>query len=283
MEPITLEINSFREEIYQVISKYPLEDIHMENKNLDGRVIYIFKTLSNSIHQDSHIYHCVTNLIEEIIIKVYTEDLINKGFIKIFRTTDKEEKLKIRDGVMLLIEDEKYCIKEKIAIRKEIISILREKNLFNIDGYLRFKPHKINLFIDKSIETTIEDIQIESEYDDFIDMLQYYVKKQTPIVDLINVIIEKDDFKLLDSYNNEIEGGSINEIIDDLYFDEISKSDILVSSLIVLAPKQIILHVENEKEEDLLIVLKNIFKDRLSFCYGCNLCRFNTFKNKDGD
>jgi hypothetical protein len=98
---------------------------------------------------------------------------------------------------------------------------------------------------------------------------------------MVNVVIEKDDFKLFDSYNNKIESQSINEVIDDIYFDDINKSDILVSSLIVLAPKKIMMHLENDKEEDLLNILKKIFRDRLSFCYGCNICRFNIKKNNE--
>lgn len=284
MGPITLEVNSFRKKINEIINKSSLNDsIFIENNKTKDSSIYSFKSENYKFNEVKDIYDLVTKLIEEIILKVYSERLINRRLVKILKSVGKEEKAEILNGVMLLIKDDNYCSGEKLAIRKEIMDTLRENNIFNIDGYLRFKPHKINFLIDKSIELVIDDIEMESEYNDFIDMLQYYVKGQTPMIDMVNVIIEKDDFKLMDSYNNEIESQSINEIIEDIYFDEVSKSDILVSSLIVLAPKHIKLHIENDKEEDLLIVLKKIFKDRLSFCYGCNVCRFNMMKNHDGD
>ena len=283
MESITIEINSFRKKTHEIIDLYPLDNmINMEIIKYDDRTMYMFK-LNKANSEMKDIYNWATRLIQNIIIKVYGAKLINKRLVKLLKAVGKEEKDEIRNGVILLLNDDDICCKEKTAIKKEIEDALLENNLFNIDGYLRFKSQKINGLIDKSIELVIDDMEMESEYNEFIDMLQFYVDEQIPMIDMVNVIIEKNDFKLFDSYNNKIENESINEVIDDIYFDDINKSDVLVSSLIVLAPKKIILHIENDKEEELLNVLKKIFRDRLSFCYGCNICRLNIKKNNDGE
>jgi putative sporulation protein YtxC len=284
MEPITIEINSFRKKTHEIIDLYPLDSIiNMEINKLQDRSIYMIK-LHNEIDAERiDIYNWTTRLIQNIILKVHGAKLINSRLIKLLKAVGKEEKNEILNGVILLLNDDGICSKEKIAIKDEIGGCLLESNLFNIDGYLRFKPQKINRLIDKSIEIVVDDMEMENEYNEFLDMLQFYVDGQIPMIDMVNVVIEKDDFKLFDSYNNKIESQSINEVIDDIYFDDINKSDILVSSLIVLAPKKIMMHLENDKEEDLLIILKKIFRDRLSFCYGCNICRFNIKKNNDGE
>lgn len=284
MEPITIEVNSFRKKVHETIDNYPLDSIiKMEINKFKDRTIYMFKLYNENNLEQIDVYNWTTVLIQNIILKVYGTKLINNRLIKLLKAVGKEEKNEIRNSVILLLSDDNICSKEKIAIKNEIRDLLLKNNLFNIDGYLRFKSHKINHLIDKSIEMVVEDMEMESEYNEFIDMLQFYVDGQIPLIDMVNVIIEKDDFKLFDSYNNKIESQSINEIIDDIYFDDINKSDILVSSLIVLAPKKIMMHIENDKEEDLLIVLKKIFRNRLSFCYGCNICRFNIKKNNDGE
>lgn len=284
MGPITIEINSYRKKVHEIIDLYPLDNIiNMEINKFDDRTIYMIKADKENNTEKIDLYNWTTKLIQNIILKVYGMKLINNRLIKLLKAVGKEEKDEIRNGVILILSDDDSCSKEKAAIKNEIRESLLENNLFNIDGYLRFKSHKINCLIDKSIEIVVDDMEMESEYNEFIDMLQFYVDGQIPMIDMVNVIIEKDDFKLFDSYNNKIESQSINEVIDDIYFDDINKSDILVSSLIVLAPKKIVLHIENDKEEDLLIVLKKIFRNRLSFCYGCNICRFNIKKNNDGE
>ncbi len=283
MKPITLEVNSYKSEINNVINKCFLENaILMEHKNFEGRETYVFKSKSNN-KDTEYLYNKIAYLIEDIIINIYSELLINNKALELLKPINKEKKLEIKNGIIELMNDETYCLKEKQDIRKEIIDVLKENNIFNIDGYLRFKPHKINLFIEKSIETILDDIEIVNEYNEFIDMLQYYVDGQTPTIELLNVIIERDSFKLLDSQNKEIENKSIEELAQEINFDGVSSSDILVSSLIVLAPEKIILHIEDNKEEELLIVLKKIFQHRLTFCYGCNICGFQNIEGKDSD
>lgn len=284
MDPVVIEVSSFRKKVHEIINKYPLDNqIILDNKNYEDRNIYIIKTENNNNINEKIIQDWTTLLIQYIIFEVYTDSLINKRLIKLLKAVGKKEKTEIRNGVIQLLKDDEHCSKEKSAIYDDIMSSILVNNLFNIDGYLRFKSDKINSLIDKSIEMVIEDMEMESEYNEFIDMLQFYVDGQIPLIDIVNVIIEKNDFKLFDSNNNQLESQSINEIIDDLYFDNINKSDILVSSLIVLAPKEIVLHIENDKEEDLLMVLRKVFKNRLSFCYGCNICGFNMVKNKDNE
>lgn len=284
MKPVVIEVNSFKEIIGEIINSYPLSNhISLEKKCYDDRNIYIIKPENNKNMDEIIVKHWITLLIQTIIIDVYGESLIDKRLVKLLKTIDKIEKEEIKKNVIILLNDYEHFTNEKNDINNEIIELIFENNLFNIDGYLRFKSYKINSLIDKSIEIVIEDIEIESEYNEFVNMLQYYVETQIPLIDMVNVIIEKDDFKLYDSTNSIIKSQTINEIIEDIYFEDINKSDILVSSLIILAPRKIVLHIENDKEEDLLMVLRRIFKDKLTICYGCDVCQFNIKKNKDSE
>ncbi len=192
MEPVVIEVSSFRKKIHEIINKYPLDNqIIFENINYEDRNIYIFKSENNNNINEKIIQGWTALLIQSIIFEVYMESLINKRLIKLLKAVGKKEKTEIKNGVIQLLKDYEHCSKEKSAIYDEIMASILVNNSFNIDGYLRFKPHKINSLIDKSIEMVIDDMEMESEYNEFIDMLQFYVDGQIPLIDMVNVIIEK--------------------------------------------------------------------------------------------
>ena len=99
-------------------------------------------------------------------------------------------------------------------------------------------------------------------YEDFIEMLRYYLNSQIPKVDIVNVVINNNGFLLYDHKSRKIENASIKSIIEEYKIDDLSKSDVLVSSLIVLAPNKVIVHIKNDNEKELMQILKKIFTDR---------------------
>lgn len=279
MKSIIIEINSFRNKTQEFINSYSLENnIDVKTKDFSDRTDFIINTDIETINLPMDSYIWISKLIRKLIWNIHGKKLIHDRLIKHLEYLSKDEKQKIVISVYNMILDEGSCYKEKISINKDIRRVLSENNLFNVDGYLRFKPHKINKLIDNSIEKVLEDINTENEYNEFIDLLQFYVDGQIPMYDLVNVVINKDNFKISDINNKEIENGSIDEVVEDIYFENINKSDILVSSLIVLAPKNIVLHIENHKEPELISVLKEIFRNRVSICNGCSTCKLSINK-----
>ena len=100
-----------------------------------------------------------------------------------------------------------------------------------------------------AIEKAISQLEVEKEYLEFLNMLQYFVDIQEPKADLVNVIIKDGDYFLLDKDNNPIENGLLTSMEGDFLYEDISKADLLVSSLIVLSPKKLIIHIEEGEEK----------------------------------
>jgi len=165
-------------------------------------------------------------------------------------------------------------------LNHELLSYLIENNILIIDGYLTFRPKTFNYLIDKAIDKVIIEIQLEKEYDEFIYMLQTFVDSQYSKIDLVNVVIKNDRFQLLDADNNKINNDYIEIILEDLFDDDINQSDILLSSLLAVSPLNIVIHIEEGKENELIEVLKKIFRNRIKICDGCSLCYMHDIERK---
>ena len=155
----------------------------------------------------------------------------------------------------------------------EIKDYLMNNSIMLIDGFIRFRLEGLDFLIDLAIEKGIDEFTVEKEYREFIKILQYFVESQEPKYDLVNLVFEDMNYKLLDNEGNTIDKDFFSEIITEIDNANISKDDILISTLIVIAPKRIILHLDEKfKNEDVIKVIANIFQDRVYTCQGCEKC-----------
>ncbi len=124
-----------------------------------------------------------------------------------------------------------------------------------------------------AIDKGIEEFTAEKEYREFIKILQYFVEVQEPKYDFVNLIFKGNDYRLLDEEDNIIDSDFFSDIIAEIDNEGISKEDLLISSLIVVAPKKLIIHLDDKyKNEDIIRIISNVFQDRVYFCLGCEKC-----------
>ena len=279
MESIKIVANQPKEKINKVVLSYPFNTkIEFENESVANTESLIFNIDREKVDENI-IYDSLVNFILHLINKLYMKDIINMEvsiILNDFIDSDIEE---VENTVYELLIDEDYFIDDKKIIYNEIREYISNNNILIIEGYLRFRTKSFGNLIDNIIEKVIMDIQMETEYEDFIEMLRYYLNSQIPKVDIVNVVINNNGFLLYDHKSRKIENASIKSIIEEYKIDDLSKSDVLVSSLIVLAPNKVIVHIKNDNEKELMQILKKIFTDRLSFCYSCNLCDKTIVKN----
>ena len=152
-----------------------------------------------------------------------------------------------------------------------------ENNSLIIDGYVRFRKQSFEDLINKAVNFALDHIQMEIEYDEFINMLKYFLDTSPPETDKEHLILKDDSFKLLNSDKEEIDNSDIERTLSEFFQGEVSKSDILLSSLIGLSPRKILVHIEMGKEKELIRILKKIFTYRIELCYGCNLCKIKQY------
>lgn len=121
------------------------------------------------------------------------------------------------------------------------------------------------------MERAVDEFVIEKEYNEFIELLRYFVEIQEPRIGLVNVLQETDgSFQIMDSNENIIKNEYLEGYLVDMFDGEVEYEDLLVSALINIAPEKILLHFDDAEVEK---TVKSIFGERVSICQGCYLCQ----------
>jgi len=152
-------------------------------------------------------------------------------------------------------------IVRKKEIINQILNYLNQYNALNIEGFIRFRLKDYLDELNLAVEKAVDDFVIQKEYDEFIDLLKYFVDLQEPRISLVHVYKKPDgSFQIIDNnyhiINNEYLEGYLSEMFD----EKIEYEDLLVSALINIAPDKIILHFADPEAEK---TIKSIFGNRV--------------------
>lgn len=281
MEAIKIGSNEKKDEVKVIIERYfSNSKVKIEEEDYENRFLFSFSLGKKKNLEDIALYNTVAKLVRDIILEIYIKSIIKDRVTKICSDYSLAEKEEIIVSTHSTLMNENYYMREKNIVNEDIVDYLIENNTLLIDGYMNFRLRKFLYLVDISIEKAIGDIEIEREYLEFLNMLQYFVDIQEPKSELVNVVINDKDYYLLDKDNKIIENGLLNNMVEDLAYEDISKSDLLISSLIVLSPMKLIMHIEEGKEKELVTVISQVFKEKVQFCNGCEICKIKAKLNK---
>lgn len=277
MGPIRIGGNKDRDTIRDMVDKYFFNSkVKIEEQGYEDRFDFLFYLGKQKSINEISFYDKLANLIQDIIVNIYIKDVIKDRAIKIcteYTSDEKKEIVKLTHGIL---KDRNSYAEERVEINRNLIDYLIENNNLLIDGYMNFRLKEYLYLVDISIEKSIFALESEKEYEEFLGMLQYFVDIQEPKLELVNVIIKDNNYILLDMDNNILEGGDLDEVEHDLYYEDISKADLLISSLIVISPDRLVVHIEEGEQEEIITVISQVFRDRVTFCDGCEKCSINT-------
>lgn len=282
MEPIKIGSTVPAEKIHNIIEKFSCKkSLNINYEVYNDRFVYTFTLNKKRTDGDIALYNTLANFAHDIIINFYSEKIILLRTNRFLRDIEGVDKSKVVEEVNNVLLDRKQLVEEKERFKNDLLDYLIENNTLIIDGYLTFRSKVFIEIIDKAIEKTMEKIYLLIEYNEYIDTLQYFVDTQYSQVELVNILITKDSIQLLDSYNNKINNSEISTLLEEIFYDDISESDIILSSLLALAPENIVIHGEEYDDSEIIIVLKEIFRDRIHNCTGCDLCILNSIEAKN--
>ncbi len=234
------------------------------------------------------VFH-ISNVLADYIIKKYEEKLIARTISSNYCYFNSIEKKEILNMALRIIRnDDKNLLSSIFQMRrrgiivKRLVDYLESSNSLILDGFVNFRLKEYTKDLEEIVDKAVDDFLMEREYKEFIRLLRYFVDIQDPKFNIIHVVVSFDNkYILLDETKKEITNECIQEFVNEISQGEINYDDLLVSSLITLAPRKIIIHSTNQfRNKELLETIKNVFSGKVIFCQGCELCMVNVVKSE---
>lgn len=273
MYTIKINGNAGREKIKILMDKCLRNlKVDIDETSYEERFEFLLTSKKENLNSEIIFQSKVAYLIYQIIMNISMKDLIKDRVHIICNDYSRKEKDKIIKLSHSILKNEDYFFFEKNKIREYIRDYLRENNSITIDGFTRFRLNNFLYIVNISIEMGIGALEAEKEYEELISMLKYFVEIQKPKKELVNLIVDKDKYYLLDKNKKEIKDSVIKNLETDLYFEEMSQADLIITSLIMLSPRKLIVHIGEGLEEELIAVIYQVFHGKVEFCKGCKLC-----------
>lgn len=231
-----------------------------------------------------------SSVLSDYIVKYYEEKLliriINMNYCY-FSAPEKKQILKHAiNHINSNNNDLKYEISQvdrKEIILKKIIEYLDTSNEIILDGFVNFRMKEYIKELEDVVDKAVDSFLMEKEYQEFIKLLRYFVDIQEPKMEAVHIISLDNKYLILDNRYNEITNDCIKEFLNEIPDEgEINYDDLLVSSLITMAPLRIYIHFsEKIKNRELLETIKNVFINKVIICTGCQICRMGKIETED--
>ncbi|MFZ5967969.1 MAG: putative sporulation protein YtxC [Bacillota bacterium] len=226
--------------------------------------------------------HYIANALSDIIIQEMEGGLIKKilrGQYYYFTPVERQEILKHLEKQMeyeelKCVEGLTYKISRKAKILQQIMEYLMFHDHIHVDGFIRFRLQNYICELEDHIEKAVEDFMMEKEYNEFIRLLKYFVDVQESKINVVNVLICSDGkYILYDHAMRIINNEYMEDIALEMADNDVSYDDLLISSLITIAPKKIIIHSTGKIwNKEIIKTIRNVFCERVNLCKGCELC-----------
>ncbi|MCR4432046.1 MAG: putative sporulation protein YtxC [Tepidanaerobacteraceae bacterium] len=224
--------------------------------------------------------HCVANAISDVIINFWESKLLKKIIKENYFYFNSNEQNRIFEFAKNILNFNEtsgqkkllYHIKRKSFVLHKIIDYLNTSSVIILDGFINFRLKDYIAQLEEAVDKAIDEYLMDKEYREFIKLLRYFVDLQEPKKDLVNVILRGGELYLFDEKMNLIEKDENMNLIARENPD-VNPDDVLISTLINMAPKRIIIHgFKGIEKIEVINALYNIFEERIVFCTDCKIC-----------
>lgn len=266
-----------REALYRKIQIMKPDGLDIEEKKA-GNLLF-FNYISNHDHDSDSavkVREILHNYIADIISEVILEDLQSHMVEKIIQEEyfyfGREERNKILRDAMAIMWDGNPTVRSEVIrsrwrsrVWKRIMEHLESSNELVLEGFIRFRMKDFQYELEEAVDRAVDDLLIEKEYSEFIKLLRYFVEIQEPKVEEVHVMMGEDEkYTLLDSSLRVINNDLLEDLAREITDKEISHDDLLISSLITIAPKKIIIHqYDRIRNKELLNTINNVFNGKV--------------------
>lgn len=173
-----------------------------------------------------------------------------------------------------LPEDKLPRYRHRQKILNELENFLHSSNHIVIDGFIRFRLKDYLHDLYEAVEDAVDDFLLDKEYKEFVQLLKYFVDIQDSRTERVDVVLGRDGkYNIYDEKGNSLEN-EMEVILPDIVSSEVNCEDLLISSLVTIAPAKIVFHFQTDNKYKATVeTITNVFSGRVEQCDGCSLCR----------
>ena len=214
----------------------------------------------------------VAEILTEYIIENKEESLLKMSILSDYPFLNYSEKNKIFSTSVWLIKNNEndflrmlILLKRRFLIKQNILDYLKENSYINVNGFTNFRLTAYKKMLSELVQKVIEDYKIQQEYKEFISMLKYFVETQKKRCKKLHVVFEENgEYTLLDENNCDITNKCFSEFSETKEKNNLNNEDVLISSLISLAPRKLFLHFESENYNKRIVsTISQIFENKV--------------------
>ncbi|MBA1334323.1 MAG: hypothetical protein HPY66_2172 [Firmicutes bacterium] len=227
--------------------------------------------------------HYIANAISDIIIEEMEKNILKKCIDLNYYYFNDEERVRILDFACKTLgsrgsdsdENGVYKLSRKARILQRVLDYLDFNTNIIIDGFIRFRMKEYVTELEEAVDKAVEEYLMEREYNEFIKLLRYFVEIQEPKVSTVNILKNKDgSYTLIDEEGRTISNELLDDLAGEVLENNINYDDLLVSSLITIAPTKIVFHSNQISENsEVLDTVRKVFYQKVIMCHGCEMCR----------
>lgn len=226
--------------------------------------------------------HYIANAISDIIIDIMENKILKRCIDTNYYYFNDEERGRILAFACKSLGSDSdqsrdeciYRLSRKARVLQKVLDYLDMNNNIIIEGFIRFRMKDYVTELEDAIDRAVEEYLMEREYNEFIKLLRYFVEIQEPKVDTVNVLKNPDNsYRLLDGQGRPVNNEILDDLAEEVLENNINYDDLLVSSLITIAPTRIIIHDQSISEKsEILDTIKKVFYQKVIICRGCDMC-----------
>lgn len=148
--------------------------------------------------------------------------------------------------------------RRKALIEESAIDYLRENSSIIINGFINFRLEEYKNELRKLCHSAAEEVSAMREYDDFLNMLRFFVSVQTPKESTVHIMRKDNTLRVFNRWHKDITDFYASEFA--FSPEEFTHEDIALSALITISPRHIIIH-DNKENDKIYETIDSVFSN----------------------
>ena len=137
--------------------------------------------------------------------------------------------------------------RRKALIEESALDYLKENSYIILSGFVNFRLEEYKNELKKLCHNAAEEFSALREYDEFLNMLKFFVSVQSPKEKSVHIIKKGDSLRIFNKWHKDITDYYAEEFA--FTTEEFTGDDIMLSALITIAPRKIIVHDKRENDK----------------------------------